>query len=82
MNASMAALLQRQGKASGQRFVPRTRMRSDTVVTLGCQNAAAGTRQPKRVRRRCRRMLTDDDEISTMADVFQRVLEGLDPQPD
>ena len=26
--------------------------------------------------------LLDDDEIATMTDVFQRVLEGLDPQPD
>jgi DNA-binding MarR family transcriptional regulator len=26
--------------------------------------------------------LLDDDEIATMTDIFQRVLEGLDPQPD
>ena len=26
--------------------------------------------------------LLDDDEIATMTDVFQRVLEGLDPQRD
>ena len=26
--------------------------------------------------------LLDDDEIATMTDVFQRVLDGLDPQPD
>ena len=26
--------------------------------------------------------LLDDDEIATMTDVFQRVLKGLDPQPD
>lgn len=26
--------------------------------------------------------LLDNDEIATMTDVFQRVLEGLDPQPD
>jgi DNA-binding MarR family transcriptional regulator len=26
--------------------------------------------------------LLDDDEIATMTDVFQRALEGLDPQPD
>jgi len=26
--------------------------------------------------------LLDDDEIATMTDIFQRVLEELDPQPD